>query len=153
MAARAPKSIEGGRNVSYSLAISNGDLAVQGDRLGLVFGTDKLKQDMNCWLNERYGGDRFHRNYGSILQDFIGGVISDSTRSEVQAEVLRVAQNYQATQQRVLRESPAKLSASELLIAVDNIKTEISYDTVTVELRMVNGSNEITDVLTTTGTN
>jgi hypothetical protein len=57
--------------VSYSLAIVDGDLALQGDRLDLVFGVDKLKQDLNCWLKERYGGDRFHTNYGSILPDSI----------------------------------------------------------------------------------
>ena len=81
--------------MSYSLAISNGDLVQQGSRLGLVYGVDKLRQDINCWLLERYGGDRFHVNMGSILQEFIGGIISESSRAEVQAEIFRVLQNYQ----------------------------------------------------------
>jgi len=137
--------------VSYSLAIVDGDLALQGDRLDLVFGVDKLKQDLNCWLKERYGGDRFHTNYGSILPDFIGGIITDSTRSEVQAEVLRVLQNYQTIQQRMLTENPSLLSASEMLIAIADISTTISYDTVNVMVKVLNGSNQMTAVVASTG--
>ena len=137
--------------MSYSLAIVDGDLALQGDRLDLVFGVDKLKQDLNCWLKERYGGDRFHTNYGSILPDFIGGIITDSTRSEVQAEVLRVLQNYQTIQQRMLTENPSLLSASEMLIAIADISTTISYDTVNVMVKVLNGSNQMTAVVASTG--
>ena len=43
---------------------------------------------------------------GSILQDFIGDIVSGSTRAEIHAEVLRVLQNYQAVQLRRLKESP-----------------------------------------------
>lgn len=137
--------------MSYSLAIVGGDLSLQGDRLDLVFGVDKLKQDINCWLRERYGGDRFHTNYGSVLQDFIGGMVTDSTRAEVQSEVLRVLQNYQTIQQRILTEDPTLLSASEMLIAIDDIRTTVSYDTVNVTVKVINGSNQVTAVATSTG--
>ena len=42
--------------MSYSLAIADGDLAKRGSQMALVFGVNKLKQDMNCWLLEQYGG-------------------------------------------------------------------------------------------------
>jgi phage baseplate assembly protein W len=132
--------------VSYSLAIADGDLARSGSQLGIVFGLDKLKQDVNCWLLEQYGGDRFHVNMGSILQDFIGGVISEATRAEVHAEVFRVLQNYQATQLRRFKENPERFSASELLVSVDDIITAVSYDTVTVTIRLRNGSEQATTI-------
>lgn len=132
--------------MSYSLAIADGDLVQQGSRLGIVFGVDKLKQDINCWLMERYGGDRFHVNMGSILQEFIGGVASEATRAEVHAEVFRVLQNYQALQYRRFKENPEKLSPSELLVSVDEIIAAVRYDTVGVAVRLRNGSQQATTI-------
>lgn len=114
--------------------------------MGLVFGVDKLRQDVQLWLLERYGGDRFHVNMGSILQEFIGGVANESTRVEVQSEVLRVLQNYQALQVRKFKNSPQSLSASELLVSIDNIVATIQYDTVNVTAKLRNGSQESTTI-------
>ena len=108
--------------MSYSLAVANGDLVQKGDQLDLVFGVNKLEQDIYLWIMERYGIDRFHVTMGSVLQDFIGGIVSDSVRAQIQAEVLRVLQNYQAIQLRTLKENPRSLSTSELLISIDDIK-------------------------------
>lgn len=132
--------------MSYSLAIADGDLASSGSQLGLVFGVDKLKQDVNCWLLERRGGDRFHPKMGSILQDFIGGVVSEATRVEVHAEVLRVLQNYQQLQVRRFKENPERFSGSELLVSVDDIAVAVNYDTVNVTLRLRNGSEQATTI-------
>lgn len=128
--------------MSYSLRIADGDLAKTGNQLDLVYGVDKLNQDLGLWLRERYGGDRFHTNWGSILQEFIGGVVSENTRQEVQAEVLRVLQNYQAVQWRTMKENPALLSQSELLMSIDDIKATVSYDTVLVQVKIRNGVNQ-----------
>lgn len=138
--------------MSYSLAIADGDLVARGDQLGIVFGVDKLKQDIVLWLMERYGGDRFHTNMGSVLQDFIGGVASDHARAEVHGEVFRVLQNYQAVQKRRLRESPQLLSASELLAAIDDIQTRVDYDKVFVALKLRNASNVATSIKLTATT-
>lgn len=137
--------------MSYSLAIADGDLVQKGSSLGLVFGVDKLRQDVECWLTERYGGDRFHVNMGSILQEFVGSVINSSTRAEVQAEVLRVLQNYQVMQNKRLKENPEQLSASEMLMWVQDIKTAVSYDTVSVAVKLRNGSNQVTTIKIASG--
>ncbi len=128
--------------MSYSLAVRDGDLVQTGSQLSLVFGVDKLRQDIQLWLTERYGGDRFHVNTGSILQEFIGGVASESTRVEVQGEVLRVLQNYQALQLRKFKNDPQSLSASELLVSIDDIITAVQYDTVNVSVKLRNGSQQ-----------
>jgi len=132
--------------MSYSLKVADGDLVAQGNQLALVFGVDKLNQDISLWLLERYGGDRFHVSMGSILEDFVGAISTPSTRSEVQAEVFRVLQNYQAVQLRRLKEAPQLLSSSELLVSVDDIATTVSYDTVSVMCRLRNGSDTSTTI-------
>lgn len=132
--------------ISYSLAVSDGDLVQNGSQLGLVFGVDKLRQDIQLWLMERYGGDRFHVNMGSILQDFIGGIANESARVEVQGEVLRILQNYQALQLRKFKNDPQSLSASELLISIDDIITSIRYDAVNVAVKLRNGSQQATTI-------
>ena len=132
--------------MSYSLAVRDGDLVQTGSQLGLTFGVDKLRQDIQLWLMEQYGGDRFHVNMGSILQDFLGGIANESARVEVQGEVLRILQNYQALQLRKFKNSPQSLSVSELLVSIDDIKTSISYDTVNVTIRLRNGSQQSTTI-------
>jgi len=137
--------------MSFSLAIANGDLVQKGDAFDLVFGVDKLTQDVYLWLMERFGGDRFHTNMGSILQEFIGGVNTPTSVAEIQAEVFRVLQNYQAVQMRTLNEDPRLLSTSELLVSVDDITATSSYDTVNVMMKLRNGSgNTATIKLATT---
>ena len=128
--------------MSFSLAIADGDLVQKGNQLELVFGVDKLNQDIYLWIMERYGIDRFHVTMGSILQDFIGGIVSDQTRAEVQSEVLRILQNYQAVQLRRFKENPQLLSTSELLVSVDDIVAQVSFDTVNVAVKLRNGSGE-----------
>ena len=132
--------------MSFSLAIADGDLVQRGSQLSVVHGKDKLAQDVYLWLMERYGGDRFHVNMGSILQDFIGGIASESTRAEVHAEVFRILQNYQAVQLRRFKENPELLSASELLVSVDDIQTAMAYDTISVAIRLRNGSDQATTI-------
>ena len=138
--------------MSYSLAIADGDLVQRGSRLDVVSGVEKLRQDVYCWLTERYGGDRFHVNMGSILQDFIGDIASESTRVEVQSEIFRVLQNYQAMQLRRFKENPERMSASELLVSVDDIMAALNYDTVQVAIKLRNGSDQSTTIKVATST-
>lgn len=137
--------------MSYSLAIVDGDLAKRGSQMALVFGINKLKQDINCWLLEQYGGDRFHSNMGSVLQEFIGSVVSGSTPVEVEAEILRVLENYQATQVKRFKENPQKFSPSELLVSVDAVTVTVDYSVVRATIKIRNGSNQVTKINVASG--
>lgn len=132
--------------MSFSFAIADGDLVQKGSQLELVFGKEKLTQDIFLWIMERYGADRFHVNMGSILQEFIGSIAGESTNAEVHAEIFRILQNYQALQLRRFKEHPELLSASELLVSVDEIVTNTNYDTVNVAIRLRNGSDQATTI-------
>ncbi len=125
--------------MTYSLALVNGDLAPQGGQLQIVSGVSKLKQDIDLWLRERFGVDRFHPRYGSVLEDFIGGIVEDDTSVEVTEEIMRVLRNYMAVQKHAFTNAPQAFSLSELLVDVAMIKTNVSYDTVTSNVTVING--------------
>lgn len=120
--------------MSYSLAVSNGDLVRQGANLAVVWGIDKLKQDLQLWVAERFGGDRFHPEMGSILQDYIGTVISPRTKAEIEDEVMRVLDNYQRVQIYGFKRNPRLYSMTELLDQVKDISVSVNYDTISVSV-------------------
>ena len=120
--------------MSYSLAVQNGDLALEGSHLSVVWGIDKLKQDLQLWMTERYGGDRFHPIMGSTLQDYIGTVISPRTQVEIQEEVLRVLDNYMRVQTYGFQQNARLYSLTELLGSIDDVSVSITFDTVTVSV-------------------
>lgn len=122
--------------MSISLKVANGDLSVRAGRIETVVGVEKLKQDLTLWLTERYRDDRFHPGYGSILDNYIGGVITNDTTARVRSEVLRVLANYQQTQIQHFRENPSKFSPGELLQSVDGVNISVSYDKVVVIIRI-----------------
>jgi phage baseplate assembly protein W len=124
--------------MSYSLMISNGDLVLQGSALGIVWGTDKLKQDLTLWMTERYGVDRFHPNMGSNFQNYIGGIISYSTQSIVYSEAMRILDNYQRVQMAALKANPTLFSLDELLWNIDNVNVGVGYDQVNVAVDVSN---------------
>jgi phage baseplate assembly protein W len=118
--------------MSYSLAVRNGDLQRLGDSLDVVWGIDKLKQDLQLWIAERFGGDRFHPELGSTLQDYIGSVISLRTKADIEDEVMRVLDNYQRVQIYGFKREPRRYSMAELLESIENIAISIQYDTISV---------------------
>jgi hypothetical protein len=126
--------------VSFSFGIENKDIALKGSQINIVYGVKKLEQDIAIWLKERYRSDRFHSTYGSVLDNFIGGVIDSDTESMVQGEIMRVLRNYQSLQYRRLKENPQLMSADEVLVDVQNIKVQVQYDSVFVYIAFLTGN-------------
>ena len=124
--------------MTYSLAIANGGRVRSGNSMAIVYGSEKLKQDLCLWVTERYGTDRFHPKLGSVLPDFIGSLITDNTRTQIQSEILRILQNYQAVQLQGMKAAPQRYSYSELLYSIDAINVAISYDTVSATVAVRN---------------
>jgi phage baseplate assembly protein W len=120
--------------MSYSFGLKDGDIALTGSIVTMVSGIDKLKQDIDLWLREIYGVDRFHPDYGSILQDFIGGVIGPVVMHDIEVEVARVLGNLQALQLRRISVNPSKYTPDELLRSVVSVKSTQSYDAIYVNV-------------------
>lgn len=125
--------------MSFSLAVANGDLAPLGGQLQIVYGSTKLKQDMDLWIRERFGIDRFHPTFGSTLENYIGQVVTNDTRVEIIDELTRVMNNYMAVQLQALKENPQIFSLSELMMDIVSITAAVNYDTVTSTVTVVNG--------------
>lgn len=123
--------------MSFSLALKDGDLVKRGASFGIVYGVEKLVQDLNIWLTEGFGGDIMHPELGSTLESYIGTIITPSTKAQIQSEVLRVLQNYQAVQLRGIKTIPQKYSLSEILYSISDIKVTITYDTVSVTISVI----------------
>lgn len=137
--------------MSYSLAVVDGDLKLQGSALSVVWGIDKLKQDLQLWVAERYGGDRFHPAIGSVLQDYIGTVIGPRTRAIIEDEVQRLMDNYQRVQMYGFKREPRHYSMTELLESVDDISVNVTYDTVTVSVSVRTAARDNTKITVTQG--
>lgn len=130
--------------MSFSLRIANGDLVMQGSQLGIIYGIDKLTQDLTLWMTERYGIDRFHPDMGSSFQNYIGGVIGYNTQAMIYNEAERVLDNYQKVQYQGLRQAPQLYSLSELLWSINEINVGVGYDTVSVSVSVSNGLTQPT---------
>lgn len=137
--------------MTFSLAVSNGDLVRKGSQLGIVHGSDKLKQDLTLWLSERYGIDRFHPAMGSNFQNYIGGIISYSTRATIYSEAMRVLDNYQKVQFQSMRAAPQLYSLSELLWSINEVNVGVGFDSVSVNVSVSNASSETTTIVISQG--
>lgn len=137
--------------MSFSLRIANGDLVQEGSQLGIVYGTNKLQQDLTLWMTERYGIDRFHPGMGSNFQNYIGGVIGYQTQAMIYAEAERILDNYQKIQFQGLRQAPQLYSLSELLWSINQINVGVGYDTVSVAIGVSNGLRQPTNLSLTQG--
>lgn len=126
--------------MSYSFAVREKDIELKGSHVGLVYGRAKLLQDLTLWLTERYRSDRFHSNYGSTLDSFIGDVMDPMTSAEVESEVNRVLQNYQMVQYRRMQDDPTSLSPEEVLVDIEDVKARVSFDSVIVVVSIVTGT-------------
>lgn len=129
-------------HVTFSLAVQNGDLSLLGSQLAIVSGTPKLAQDLQLWILESYGGDRFHPAMGSTLEAYIGSVINPATSVTMQNEVLRVLANYQRVQQLGFTANPQLYSLAELLYSINDVSATISYDTVTAAVSVTSAAGQ-----------
>lgn len=118
--------------MSFTISIKDGDVELKGNTISIVTGTNKLKQELSVWLRERFQSDRFHTNYGSTLDFYIGSVVSEQAVFEIESEVGRVLRNYQSLQLRKFQSDPQNLDPSEILSEVDNIQAKANYDSVEV---------------------
>lgn len=120
--------------MSFTISIEEGDIELKGNTFAIVTGTKKLEQELEVWLKERFGSDRFHTNYGSTLDYYVGSVMSRTAVFEIESEVGRVLRNYQALQHRKFQSNPQSLDPSEILAEVNSVVAKPDYDRVEVTI-------------------
>jgi phage baseplate assembly protein W len=131
-----------------TLALVNGDLAIGTNGAYLLYsGVSRIKQDLTLALTEEYGTDRFHPTYGSIVQSYLGQILSAELMQLVRAEVNRVLQNYLIIQQNeVLRDSLVDVAnrydTSDVVQAVDAVQARAVLDTIYLSATLTTLSRE-----------
>jgi phage baseplate assembly protein W len=117
--------------MSQSFALQNGDLVVTSGRaFQVVKNKDKLAQDLRLWILQQFGSDPSSPEYGSHLQEYVGGLMTQGTINQVQAEILRVLQQYQSMQldnmqnETINYAGSTTLDPSEVLVSVDGLTVQ-----------------------------
>ena len=126
--------------------VTNGDLVLSNGSFATVEGPEKIVQDLGIASATEYGTDRFHPRYGSVLSNYIGQPISDSTNMLVKSEMTRIINNYRAIQLSnangyITKGLQAPYSQDEMVQSILNISVQQNYDTlgVTVALSTQSG--------------
>lgn len=131
-----------------TIALVNGDLAIGTNGAYLLYsGVSRIKQDLTLALTEEYGTDRFHPTYGSIVQSYLGQILSAELMQLVRAEVNRVLQNYLIIQQNeVLRDSLVDVAnrydTSDVVQSVDSVQARAVLDTIYLSAALTTLSRE-----------
>lgn len=138
--------------MSWSFQLQNGDLSPFGPGgLAVVTGSQKLVQDLRCWLLESVGTDPLHLDYGSnldggkspdgtIIESNIGSVIDKQHLLAIESEVRRVLNAYQEQQvNRLYRDQQAlggknTFSAGEILYSIQSVQVTTVGDVVVVQV-------------------
>jgi phage baseplate assembly protein W len=131
-----------------TLALINGDLAIGTNGGYMLYdGVNRIRQDLTLALTEEYGTDRFHPTYGSIVQSYLGQVLSADLMMLVRAEVNRVLQNYLVIQQNeVLRDSLVDIAnrynTSDVVRSVESVQARAVLDTIYLSATLTTLSRE-----------
>jgi hypothetical protein len=130
-----------------TLAIRNGDLAIEGGNYAMVDGRSKLFQDLAFAIGEPFGNDRFHPRAGSLLDRYIGGTFDDETSLLIRSEVIRVITQYADAQREVMRRTAADglrqlFTSAEIVRSIESVSIEQQMDRIKVKVSIRTGSGE-----------
>lgn len=145
--------------MTYSLNIRGGDLSLGGPGgLSTITGTEKLIQDLKCWILEPMGTDPLHPDYGSMLDGgnvpgsgvqagLIGTTLDNVALLKVEAEVKRILTLYQQQQinriqiEQSIYNGKNTYTFGEVLFSIDSVIATQFKDTVivNVSIRTANG--------------
>jgi len=134
-----------------TIAVSNGDIQLQGGKIQFATGSNKLAQDIERWLKEPLGTGYTTPNFGSLLQSMIGGTQSSSTVSTVTGEIQRVLQLYQGQQVINLQKSQnaAQLSnwtRSEVIQSIESVNVSLQYTSILANVSLLTIANTTVNI-------
>lgn len=139
-----------------TLALADGDLVVTPAGHKTVSGSAKIQQDLTAALVEPYGNDRFNRDFGSTVRNYVGQALDPEIEMLVEAEVNRVIQAYVVTQRREvlsdnLAQRQSRFDTSDVVRAIRKIDVSLSYDTVRVSVVLVTLAGDRVTLTNTVG--
>jgi hypothetical protein len=138
--------------MSTSLALQNGDLAINGRTYATVSGKDKLFQDLRCELLEPLGSDPATPGFGTSLNGIIsgtteipgviGGYTTASLILDLKAEFADLLERHQTLQLQTIQDdmvaynNQTTLDPDEVIQSIDSIDAITSGDTIIVRITL-----------------
>lgn len=132
--------------------IQGGDLVIGPGGYATVAGPRKVLQDLSILVREPYGIDRFHPQWGGILEEFVGQEVSPVSKALVRGEIERLLQNYMVMQSRQiaadmsLRRKP-RFGPGEIIEEVESIKIQQAFDRLNIKVTIRTVSGETIDII------
>jgi len=121
-------------------ALRNGDFDLIGDRFAMVEGAARVQQQLGLCMREVWGIDRFHPGWGSVMPNWIGGVIAGpELNMDLRNEVRRVIQNHMtSTNDGINRRANSGfapvITANEIITDISNIVIRHQQDRIFVRV-------------------
>jgi phage baseplate assembly protein W len=139
-----------------TFALRNGDLVLAGSKYGMVEGIARVQQQVGLAMREPLGSDRFHREWGSVLDDWIGSVINEDITFEVRSEVIRVVRDFIIRQNEQVKSRAsigrrAIITAEEMITDISSLRVEQDQDALIVKVTLRTASNQEFTILTSPG--
>jgi phage baseplate assembly protein W len=134
-----------------TIAVSNGDIQLNGGKIQFAIGSDKLVQDIQRWLEEPIGTGFTTPNFGSLLPSMIGGNQNSSTVSAVTNEIQRVLQLYQGQQIINLQtaQNAAQLSywnKSEIIQTIQSVNVTVQNTSILASISLLTLANSSVNI-------
>ena len=138
------------------LELRDGDLVVGPGGFATVSGARRVQQDIGAVVREAVGTDRFHPRWGTVLQDYVGGVQTTESFMLVRAEIERLIHNYIVLQtEQITSDMDAGLrprySPDEIVADVGNIEIQQRYDQINVRVSIHTYRGEEVTILRSVG--
>lgn len=143
--------------MSWSLKLRNGDLSTKGASLDIVTGSEKLVQDLRCFILERMGTDSAHPDFGSLFDGGVqNGLVHESVigswdwgmaESIIREDLNRIMKEYSDDQLIRARQDRAvygrtTFTKGEVLMGIGNISFERSQDILYVTINLTTGDGQ-----------
>lgn len=130
-----------------SFAIREGDLVIEGGQYATIAGSKRVFQDLSLAVSEPLGCDRFHPNWGSMLERYVGTVYDEETELLVRAEIFRIIRQYVDTQQeamvtRSIRHQKSLFASEEIVQEVSGISVTQEFDRINVKVTIQTGDTQ-----------
>lgn len=137
-----------------TLQLVNGDLQLGPGGYATISGAKKVIQDLGVMVREPLRSDRFHPNWGTILDDFVGRPIGVEMHMRIRSEIFRLVQNYMVMQGRQIERDVAlgrkpRYAPSEIVTGVADIKIQQNYDRLNIKVVISTSDGETFDLIRT----
>lgn len=114
--------------------VTTGDLILTQGTFATLSGRSKIQQDLAIANITPYGSNNLHPRFGSVLPQYIGQPIGQTTKQLIYSEVNRVINNYNSVQLAKAKsfiqqglQSP--YGQDDLIQTINSIDVQQSYDT------------------------